>query len=262
MTGNPAWADHPDLVAFFADHRRRPADLYPSERRFLPWLASRADSVLDAGCAAGGFSEIWRHYAPEIRYTGVDLSQPLVEAARGLHPEHEFVQGNVAAGLPLPDRAARVVQALGWLFWEPEYEAALEELWRLTGRWLFVDFRTVENGDVTIGRQQISLVDEWDEVTTVPYLTVPWVDLAELLLRLRPARIFGYGYLGPPAETVVGVAGEVCFAVFVLERADGSADARPTVCIDLPFAWPSALADQATVLPAAELATLVPEEAL
>jgi hypothetical protein len=47
----------------------------------------------------------------------------------------------------------------------------------------------------------------------------------------------------------------------VLERAEGSAEARPTVCIDLPFAWPSALADQATVLPAAELATLVPEEA-
>jgi SAM-dependent methyltransferase len=262
MTGNRAWADHPDLVAFYADHRRRPSDLYPSERRFLPWLASRADSVLDAGCAAGGFSEIWRHFAPELQYTGVDVSPALVETARRLHPEHEFVQGNVAAGLPLPDHTAMVVQALGWLFWEPEYEAALEELWRLTGRWLFVDFRTVESDDLTIGRQQIALVEEWDEVTTVPYLAVPWADLAELLLRLRPARILGYGYLGPPAETVVGIPGEVCFAVFVLERAEGSAEARPTVCIDLPFAWPSALADQATVLPAADLATLVPEEAL
>lgn len=107
MTGNRAWADHPDRVAFYADRRRRPADLYPAERRFLPRLASRGDSVLEAGCSAAGFSEI-----------------------------------------------------------------------------------------------------------------------------------------------------------FVLERAERSAEARPTVCIDLPFAWPRALADHATVLPAAELATLVPEEAL
>lgn len=69
-----SWAEHPDLVAFYAEHRKHPEDLYPSESRFLPWLARQAHSVVDVGCAAGGFSDVWRHYQPEIRYVGVDLS--------------------------------------------------------------------------------------------------------------------------------------------------------------------------------------------
>src|SRR5204862_434647 len=64
-----AWVDHPQLVDFYASHRSRPEDLYPSERRFLPWLAGQSDRVLDAGCGAGGFAGIWRHFNPVI---GVD----------------------------------------------------------------------------------------------------------------------------------------------------------------------------------------------
>src|SRR5579872_6417046 len=85
-----AGAVHADLVTFYSNRRNRLDDLYPSERRFLPWLARGSSSVLDVGCAAGGFAEIWRSCNDRIEYVGVDVSPQLVDAARSLHPELDF----------------------------------------------------------------------------------------------------------------------------------------------------------------------------
>lgn len=257
----PPWSEHEELIAFYSHHRSRLEDLYPSERRFLPWLASRAESVLDTGCAAGGFSNIWRHYRPDIVYTGVDFSQSLVEAAGRLHPDLRFLRGNLAEGVELPERYAAVVQALGWLNWEVEYGRALPELWRLTDRYLFLDVRLVaDEGKAVIGRQKLALVGAWDGQTTTPYVTVAWPRFASVLIDLRPVRLLGYGYWGKPAETVMGIDHAICFAAFVLERAPAGGNGRvTTVCLDMPLDWPAALAERVNLLPARELdALLVP----
>lgn len=257
----PSWAEHPEMLAFYTGHRNRPEDLYPSERRFLPWLASQARSVLDTGCAAGGFSNIWHSYRQDIVYTGLDVSTSLIKAARKTHPHLTFLHRNVTRGSGLPDRYATVVQALGWLNWEPEYSKAIAEVWRLAERYLFFDVRLVAQDDhARIGKQKLALTGDWDGEATTPYVTVAWPLLAVLLVNLQPMTILGYGYWGEPAETVTGVDHEVCFATFVLEKAPVGEEPRlPTVCLDLPLAWPAALAEGVTVLPPAELNALVPQ---
>jgi SAM-dependent methyltransferase len=257
-----SWAEHPDLVAFYAQHRNRPEDLYPSERRFLPWLARQADSVLDIGCAAGGFSNVWRHFHPDISYVGVDVSASLVEVAQKVHPDLQFYQGNCAEGLPLPDRYATVVSALGWLHWEPRYLEAMIELWRLTDRYLFFDIRlVVEPDQIVTGKQQVAFHGEWDGETTTPYVTVAWRSLAELLVKLEPAMIAGQGYWGKPADTVMGIDNPVCFAAFVLEKHQEQGRASlETVCVDLPFAWPASLTPEVALLRPDELESLIPRE--
>ena len=107
------WSTHQELEEFYSENRNQPKDLYPSERRFLPWLAKEVDSVLDTGCAAGGFFNIWRNYNQSIVYTGLDLSSSLIKAARNLVPGSTFLEGNVVDGVDLPDRSSMVVQALG-----------------------------------------------------------------------------------------------------------------------------------------------------
>ena len=259
MTRQPAaWSEHPDLVAFYESHRTTPEELYPSERRFLPWLARESESVLDVGCAAGGFAEIWRSFNPQVRYAGVDASRSLIEAARRIHPDLEFHHGDCATGLPLDDRAADTVQALGWLHWERLHEAALTELWRLSARRLFFDVRLHDDGPEDLAaEQQLALAGEWDGHTTVPYICHAWPRFANLLLSLGPQRVLATGYIGKPSDTVVGMKGSVCFATFVLERGSGAAE----VCLDLPLALPAELGGDVTVLPAAELAALAPEGA-
>ena len=256
----PEWAEHPALVEFYTRHRSRPEDLYPSERRFLPWLAHRSQSVLDAGCAAGGFSNIWRHYRADISYAGIDLSTSLLDAARRLYPDLRLTKAHLARRCELPDRAATTVQALGWLFWEPEYVRTLAELWRLTDRYLFFDLRLVrQEGDASHGRQRVAYTRDWDGKTTTPYITVAWPRIARVLLELRPSNLYAYGYWGAPADTVESVATDVCFAVFVLEKpAAGDTVDTPAVCIDMPLEWPTALARRVRLLPPEQLTVLVP----
>jgi len=228
------WVDHPELVEFYSTHRRRPEDLYPSERRYLPELAERAGSVLDVGCGAGGFAAIWRAFNPALTYTGVDASRPLVDAARQLHPDAEFVQADGAAPLPFADRAFDVVAALGWLHLDPRYPQALEELWRLAEGALFFDVRLLDREDDVVGRQRLALTGEWDGETTIPYVCASWPGLARRLAQLGPRRIRAHGYLGGPAATVSGVPNEVFLTTVVLERGDGPLELE----LELPLEWP------------------------
>lgn len=241
--------EQPEFMEFFTSERNKPEDLYPSERRFLGWLASEHDGVLDVGCAAGGFADIWRTYAPGIAYTGVDRSTALVEAAQRLRPGLGFRVGDAADGLDLPDRFASLVQALGWLHWEPRYAQALAELWRVADRALFFDVRLHSDptGDMT-GAQALA------GAGTTPYVVASWPSFVRLLLSLRPARLLGYGYEGPPAPTATGVPDTVCFAAFVVERGD---DPRTAVCIDAPLEWPTELTSVERY-PASELARMAP----
>ena len=254
------WADHPELVEFFTRHRSRAEELYRSERRFLPWLAAQAVSICDVGCAVGGFSEIWRAYRPDIAYTGVDLSPTMISAAKTRYPNCAFLCGNAVEGIALPDRSAVVVQALGWLHWEPAYAQALEELWRLTSRYLFFDVRLVAASDhARTGQQKIALTSSWDGASTTPYLTVAWPPLASLLLQLKPARLLGYGYWGKPADTVTGIDGPVCFATFVMEKpVVEQLPYTPQVCVDLPWPWPDEFRRGVSVAPASQLERFVP----
>jgi SAM-dependent methyltransferase len=248
------WLQHPELVEFFSSGRNAPDDLYPSERRFLPWLARGAADVLDVGCAAGGFAGIWHAYNPALAYRGVDAAVALVEAARKLVPGSRFEVGDCASGIDMPDRSAEVVQALGWLHWEPRYLAALRELWRLTDRFLFFDVRLHAGIEDVTGEQRLDYKGDWDGQTTTPYITAAWEPFARALLGLKPAAVFAHGYYGPPAVTATGAPPEVVFATFVLERGD----ARARICLDLPLNWPAGLAADVDELPSASLDDLVP----
>jgi hypothetical protein len=141
----------------------------------------------------------------------------------------------------------------------PKQGRAITELWRLAHTYLFFDIRIVaELRDAGVGRQRIALMGEWDGKTETPYVTVAWPMLARHLASLAPSEIYGYGYWGHPADTARDVPEDVCLATFVLVR--GEASAAPTVCLDMPLAWPEPAAPGTTVLRPELLVERVPPE--
>ncbi len=55
----------------------------------------RRFSLLDLGCGNAQLNEFFREYGLECDYTGVDFSEPLLEAAAKANPDAKFIRDNV-----------------------------------------------------------------------------------------------------------------------------------------------------------------------
>jgi SAM-dependent methyltransferase len=90
-------------------------------------------SLLDAGCGNG---RLYRALAQaglleRLGYTGVDVTQKLVEAARTLYPDGAFEQGSMNE-LPYPDDSFDIVVCQHVVRYLDYYERALAELLRVS----------------------------------------------------------------------------------------------------------------------------------
>ena len=228
------WSELPELEDYYSNRRSRPEDLYSSEAFFLPWLARNCDTVLDAGCAAGGFSNIWKHYNNSIKYSGMDLSSRLISAAKRRFPEIDFQVGNPADGLSSLEKKYCSVAALGWFHWEPRWKQALSELWSVTGRYLFFDVRI----SVRPGAFKQSMEFAGAENSAVDYIVLSEGDIVKSIQKLRDVKqVLGFGYKGNSDSSVIGLSDEIYFATFVIEKGS-SDDTTVAVDMELPVLWP------------------------
>ena len=74
-----------DVVDYFKNNRRTYNQLYDSEKYFInEKFVKKISSILDVGCASGGFNNIFRTLNNNISYYGVDVSQKNVENAKNI----------------------------------------------------------------------------------------------------------------------------------------------------------------------------------
>lgn len=228
------WSELPELEEYFSIQRTRPEDLYPSEKFFLPWLARNCDTVLDAGCAVGGFSNIWKHYNTDIVYSGIDLSTRLISAAKRQYAENEFQVANPVEGLPFKDDQYCCVAALGWFHWEPRWKIAMSELWRVSKKYMFFDVRM----SVRPGAFKQSMEFAGAENSAVDYIVISESDIVQSLQSLKNVKtILGFGYKGNSDSSVIGLNDEIYFATFVIEKGHDS-EVNVAVDMDLFIQWP------------------------
>ena len=223
------YKNHSQLLEFYTKQRNTVEHLYKSEKKYLPYATQHSDSVLDTGCAAGGFYGIYKYFNPDISYVGVDISKSLISEARKIHPEGSFdVIDCAREGKKFAQNEFDLVTAFGWLHWETEWEMALANLWSWSSEYILFDVRIGVKTE--IGEQKIELTSEWDGVTKTPYIVVDVDSLSKIIAILNPKSVWGIGYKGKPSESVEGIAQEVCFAVFLLHK-NGKKDDR----LELPI---------------------------
>jgi len=200
-----------NAVKYYSSHRKTPGDLYTSERYFLSTMISPGCSILDIGCAAGGFYSIFRSIEPSVSYTGVDISAGMITRARELNPGVPFY---VSKGSNLPFDAERfdIVFCSGTLHMSPDWRETIREAWRVTKDKFLFDLRitgtspTIE--DISVSFEKIAFFGQWDGKSVVPYIIVSVDDFVAVVNALRPRsalkKVFGYFHpVSPMTHTPV-----------------------------------------------------------
>ncbi|MBI5032977.1 MAG: class I SAM-dependent methyltransferase [Chloroflexi bacterium] len=206
-----------DSLGFYRSHRNQPGDLYESERFFLPDVLTQVKSVLDVGCAAGGFSRIMRAFNPTLRYVGVDIIPEFIELARTDYPDSDF---HVSDGITFPFSPGSfdLVHCSGLLHLNSHYQEMVRAMWDQTSRYLLCDFRLTREHSVT-GEIDVEF-GGGKSGKSLPYQVI---NVDELLLFLQslvpaPASIRARGYNHSVSRSARVLLNSVIMAFFLLER--------------------------------------------
>jgi len=229
------WSNQ-SAIDYYSENRHEISDLYPSETIFLPRVLFPGAKVLDVGCASGGFFNIMRSYEPHIEYTGVDLSERAVELAKERYPEATFI---VTEGFELvfANNTFDVVHCTSVFNNEPNYQAMLQEMYRVSNRFVLMDIRLLKG----IGRQAESVYNiqfnsEGVEAK-VPYVVNDADEVANFVLQLdpKPKALRGTGYFHQVAKEAETPHDEVCMSLFLIQKGDQRVEQTTIDLGDLPI---------------------------
>jgi SAM-dependent methyltransferase len=131
-------------VDFYANNRNSYDALYKSEKHFLTKdFVSSVESVLDMGCACGGFYNIFKYLNPKIKYTGVDVSPSLLEVAKSKISDEdaEFHLYEGTGKIPVSGKFD-LVYCSGILHLIDNWKELFSELTNFSKKFALADFRT------------------------------------------------------------------------------------------------------------------------
>ena len=215
----------PRVLDFFAHHRDTTEELYPSERFFIDPLLREGISVLDVGCAQGGFAGILSEHLDRFTYTGLDVNADMIARAKAGHPGQEF--HHVAANdfSILGERTFDLVLALGFLHLTADWREALAAAWRHTGGALVLDFRethlkTIEDPEVSYFAMSFNGGGEEYETTRLPYNILNSGDALAAVIEACSGSngIRRYGYLHAVRDSAVTPVDQVMATTYCVQR--------------------------------------------
>lgn len=215
-------------VQFYAGERNKVGDLYPSEAAFLPPIVPRVSSVLDIGCATGGFFQIFKELNPKVSYVGVDISKEMVEVAKSHYPAGDFrvSDGNL---LDFPDRSFDLVHCTGMLNHCPDFGDYFKEMNRVARRFVILDLPRLhlQARPFDIKECYMILKERFQEHTgqvdhqasTVPYVVVKPAPVFQALVEsFDPQVLSAKGYYGKCNPSVKMPYDQVCFCVVSIDK--------------------------------------------
>ena len=218
-----SWAIE-DVVRYFSCNRNKEADLYDSEKYFLDKFMKPGMSVLDFGCAAGGFLNVLsRTYGiDENDYHGVDVTPEMIAVAR-----QKFPIANFHTSLePMLEQSFSYdfVYSFGVLHMTLNWMRNIEKLYRLTRKYFVFDLRVIKDGptiqDINRSYQTLKYFEGQKTAGRVPYVVLSDHEARTALnsIMARGDELFVYGYENSVSETVTSPYTKVFMTSFCIVK--------------------------------------------
>ncbi|MEE8466549.1 MAG: class I SAM-dependent methyltransferase [Dehalococcoidia bacterium] len=235
MSTAEEWSN-PSAIDFYYQNRHEVSDLYPSEKVFLPRVLFPGATVLDVGCASGGFFNIMRTFEPHIDYTGIDLSEKALELARERYPEAKFVLTE-GFDLPFEDNSFDIVHCTSVFNNEPNYQGMLKEMYRVSNRFVVIDIRLLK--DLGTVRESVYNIqfDGAKVEAKVPYVVNDADEVANFILQLepKPKALRGTGYFHQVAKEAESTQSNVCMTILLVQKGSRESGQTEIDLDDLPI---------------------------
>lgn len=211
------------LAAYFAGHRDKWKDFYPSER----WVIERAAGtkglgrVLDVGCAAGGLGRALAERRLLRSYSGIDINGPVIAAAvkAGRPRGARFACGDVLRSRAFAGETFDTVFNLSCADWNVETDRIVGASWRKVapGGRMIISLRLTPGRGINDIRRSYQPITGGED--TANYTVFNVREALSLLAGLPGAAgLLGYGYWGKPSRTAVTPYRALVFAVFAVTR--------------------------------------------
>jgi len=227
MTDNhnaKAWG-LPQVIDYFQTARSKTEMVYPSEWFFLKDLMKEGISVLDIGCAQGGFAGVLGEHINSFQYTGADINPEMITRAKEKHPGHTFHHIQEADFSPLGGDRFDLVLVLGILHLHEAWRDTLAGAWAHTSGHLLFDLRetpnpTIEDVERSCFRMDFHGGDDQHHETRLPYNII---NSAEALKTVTDTckdahRTSHYGYLHPVSHVADCPYEQVMANSYCIER--------------------------------------------
>jgi SAM-dependent methyltransferase len=219
---------------FYLENRSSPSQLYSSEKYFFDKIDLRNKSILDIGCACGGFYNIFKVLYENINYTGVDISPELIFEAGRLYPEASFC---VSAGekLGFENESFDLVFSTGvFHLIEDGWRDLYREAYRTAREKVLIDFRITDK-ESRRGRIKLDFYGAGEKNYAL-YTVLNIFELFDFLnaLKPKPFKISAYGYNHKPSAMADINIDDICMAFFLVEKG-GLNNKKTGYSIGLPF---------------------------
>lgn len=223
MSYAASWSQ-PGVIDFFARERGATGDVYPSEWFFLKDHLKEGISVLDVGCAQGGFAAILSEHLKDFSYTGVDISPTMIEHAKARHPRQRFFCRAEGDFSPIEGERFDLVLVLGILHLHESWRKTLAQAWSCCRGALLFDLRetegpTLEDKSISWFGMDFSGDAERAE-TRLPYIVLNAGEALGEAIRLTEgaARLSRFGYRHPPSAAARTPIAQIMTSAYLATR--------------------------------------------
>lgn len=196
-----------DTVDYYINNRQNYKDLYDSEKYFITYdFMNSILSVLDIGCAAGGMSKIFHDMNNNLKYTGLDVADNLIQyAQKNLSSELSEFHCYDGINMPFSHKKFDLTFCSGVLHLIDNYQDVFRQIIERSSKYILADFR-VTSEQTYMGKMKFNFSDK-EEVKNVTNYHV--INFNELLFFFKQfsfiKQIEVFGYKGDSSSMSEGV---------------------------------------------------------